>query len=228
MSKETKQLIRMGVIPDGNRRWAKSKNLPTLEGHEKGMKKVKEVGEWCKERRVFELTLYIFSTENWGRSNEEVNYLMDMFSELSSEESIKDFRDKKVRIRIAGRKDEKVSEDLRRSFEKIESATEEFSDLTINLAFNYGGRSEIVAAAKKVTEKGERLTEESLKKNLHIENYPDLIIRTGKEKRLSNFLLWQAAYSELYFSDTLWPDFSKEEFEKIIDDYESRERRFGK
>ncbi len=153
---------------------------------------------------------------------------MDMFSELSSEESIKDFRDKKVRIRIAGRKDEKVSEDLRRSFEKIESATEEFSDLTINLAFNYGGRSEIVAAAKKVTEKGERLTEESLKKNLHIENYPDLIIRTGKEKRLSNFLLWQAAYSELYFSDTLWPDFSKEEFEKIIDDYESRERRFGK
>ncbi len=225
---DKKKLKNLGIIPDGNRRWSRKRGLPTLSGHKKGAKKIKETVSWCRKLDIQKLTIYGFSTENWKRSAEEINYLMDIFFELGSDRYLKKLKEEGVKVRVVGEESKKIPEKTKKSFDKLERETENLSDFILNIAFNYGGRREIVRAVQKINDKDCRITEENIRKNLYVKNYPDLIIRTGKEKRLSNFLLWQSAYSELYFSESFWPDFSENEFKKIINNYENRSRRFGK
>ncbi|HOW13021.1 MAG TPA: polyprenyl diphosphate synthase [Candidatus Pacearchaeota archaeon] len=223
-----KTINHLGIIIDGNRRWAKKRGLPTFEGHKKGIDKVKKAIEWANKREIKNLTFFVFSTENWKRSKKEVDYLMKL-----AEEMIKDYEDtakkEKIRIRVIGQK-EKLPKSLQKEIEKVENSTKNNKKMTVNFALSYGGRNEIVEVIKKIIEKKiplEKINEKTISQNLWTTDL-DLLIRTGKEKRLSNFLLWQSAYSELYFSSKYWPDFTEKDLEKALNDYYSRQRRFGK
>ncbi|HOK00579.1 MAG TPA: polyprenyl diphosphate synthase [Candidatus Pacearchaeota archaeon] len=223
-----KTINHLGIIIDGNRRWAKKRGLPTFEGHKKGIDKVKKAIEWANKRGIKNLTFFVFSTENWKRSKKEVDYLMKL-----AEEMIKDYEDtakkEKIRIRVIGQK-EKLPKSLQKEIEKVENSTKNNKKMTVNFALSYGGRNEIVEVVKKIIEKKiplEKINEKTISQNLWTTDL-DLLIRTGKEKRLSNFLLWQSAYSELYFSSKYWPDFTEKDLEKALNDYYSRQRRFGK
>jgi len=223
-----KTINHLGIIIDGNRRWAKKRGLPTFEGHKKGIDKVKKAIEWANKRGIKNLTFFVFSTENWKRSKKEVDYLMKL-----AEEMIKDYEDtakkEKIRIRVIGQK-EKLPKSLQKEIEKVENSTKNNKRMTVNFALSYGGRNEIVEVVKKIIEKKiplEKINEKTISQNLWTTDL-DLLIRTGKEKRLSNFLLWQSAYSELYFSSKYWPDFTEKDLEKALNDYYSRQRRFGK
>ncbi len=221
-----KKIQSIGIIPDGNRRWAKSRGLPTIEGHRKGVLKLKEVGDWCIEKGVSTLTVFGFSSENKNRSKEEIDYLVKIISNYISDKNLKDFKKKGIRLNVAGDLNF-FPQKVRDAVKKAEDETKDNEEMQLNVALNYGGRSEIVSVAKKLLEKGIEFTEENFSKNLFIDTFPDLIIRTGKEVRISNFILWQAAYSELYFSDSYWPEFSKKEFEGALEYYAKKERRFG-
>jgi len=223
-----KTINHLGIIIDGNRRWAKKRGLPTFEGHKKGIDKVKKAIEWANKRGIKNLTFFVFSTENWKRSKKEVDYLMKL-----AEEMIKDYEDtakkEKIRIRVIGQK-EKLPKSLQKEIEKVENSTKNNKKMTVNFALSYGGRNEIVEVVKKIIEKKiplEKINEKTISQNLWTTDL-DLLIRTGKEKRLSNFLLWQSAYSELYFSSKYWPDFTEKDLEKALNNYYSRQRRFGK
>ena len=223
-----KTINHLGIIIDGNRRWAKKRGLPTFEGHKKGIDKVKKAIEWANKREIKNLTFFVFSTENWKRSKKEVDYLMKL-----AEEMIKDYEDtakkEKIRIRVIGKK-ERLPKSLQKEIEKVENSTKNNKKMTVNFALSYGGRNEIVEVIKKIIEKKiplEKINEKTISQNLWTTDL-DLLIRTGKEKRLSNFLLWQSAYSELYFSSKYWPDFTEKDLEKALNDYYSRQRRFGK
>jgi len=223
-----KTINHLGIIIDGNRRWAKKRGLPTFEGHKKGIDKVKKAIEWANKREIKNLTFFVFSTENWKRSKKEVDYLMKL-----AEEMIKDYEDtakkEKIRIRVIGKK-ERLPKSLQKEIEKVENSTKNNKRMTVNFALSYGGRNEIVEVIKKIIEKKiplEKINEKTISQNLWTTDL-DLLIRTGKEKRLSNFLLWQSAYSELYFSSKYWPDFTEKDLEKALNDYYSRQRRFGK
>lgn len=218
----------LGIILDGNRRWAKEHSLPTLEGHHKGFENVKLIIQAAQDRGIKTLTLFCFSTENWHRSKEEVDYLMDIFRKSLSDYFGK-FNEKNVKINILGQK-EKFARDIKDQIEKIESETKNNTGMTLNLALSYGGRAELVDAIKKIVKKGidpDKITEDTVKDNLWTSDV-DLIIRTGGEQRLSGFLLWQAAYSEFLFVKKYWPDFGENDLDAALAEYASRQRRFGK
>ena len=223
----------IGVIMDGNRRWAKEQGLPTLKGHKIGYKKVKELMQWAKEFGVSTVYLYAFSTENWHRSKEEVDYLMSIFSRAFSQDA-KDFIIEKIRVKFIGQI-ERFSPILRKSIQLLERTTKNFTGPTLVICLSYGGRAEILEAAKKISRDKTpaeilKFTEEDFSRFLWTAGLPDpqLVIRTSGEVRTSNFLPWQAAYSEWYFTKTYWPAFSKDEFEDILKDFSKREIRQGK
>jgi undecaprenyl diphosphate synthase len=231
MIKNIKQLNHIAVIMDGNRRWAKKNGKLKKEGHERGVNKLTEMVDWSLEYNIGYLTVFVFSNENWNREKQEIDDIMFIIEHYL--ECAKDkFSKKYVKVKIIGRKD-KNSQRLETKIQNIEEETKNNSVLQLNIAFNYGGRQEIIDAIKKIVKDGkkvEEIDEELFKKNLYYGNLidPDLIIRTAGEYRISNFLLWEMAYSEFYFADVFWPDFSKELFNEIINNFSKRERRYGK
>jgi len=222
----------LGIIMDGNRRWAKKKGLPTLEGHRRGAEKLKEVVRWCKKRGIKVLTVYAFSTENWNRLPEEINFLMWLLNKFLDKQ-IPELRKEKVKLKIIGQR-EKLPKFLQKNIEKAESLTSGFNDFILVLAISYGGKDEIVRAIKKAILgkkiKPAEITEEKIEICLDTADLPnlDLIIRTGGEQRISNFLIWQSAYAEFYFSSKYWPDFTEKDLDQALADFARRERRFGK
>jgi undecaprenyl diphosphate synthase len=220
----------VAIIMDGNGRWARKRNLPKIMGHRSGAKAVDTIIEACSRLGIKALTLYAFSTENWKRPKEEIDALMGLLKDMLRQNLDKIMKNN-MRFNVIGRIDELLPS-LRDMIKTAEEESSANTGMTLTLAINYGGRQEILDAARKIYASGKdisSLREEDFGKYLYTGDLPDpdLIIRTSGEMRLSNFLLWQAAYSELYVTDTLWPDFGKEELEKAIKEYEKRERRFG-
>ncbi len=218
----------VAIIMDGNGRWAKARGLPRTEGHREGLKTAKQIVLAAKNQNVKYLSLFTFSTENWKRTSEEVGFLMKLVSKYLLLE-LPFYREHKIRIVHSGSR-EKLPLEVIDALDKVLSETAAFQGMTVNLAINYGGRDELVRAIKKAAVANAKiLSEGDLKRYLDVPELPeaDLIIRTGGERRLSNFLLWQSAYSELYFSDTLWPDWTEDSFIRAIADFRGRERRYG-
>ena len=219
----------VGIILDGNRRWAKKRGLSQLIGHREGLLNTyKMIAKHAQKRGVRHLVVYMFSTENWNRSEEEVAYLMDLFRE-SAKEHIKELLAENIRVRFIGQR-ERFAPDLQKLMDTVEADSAEKTGMTAWIALSYGGRAEIIAAAQVLAKQSLPITEESLRKHMWSADMPDpdIIVRTSGEKRLSGFLLWQSTYSELFFTDTLWPDFTKEEFDAILAEFALRERRNGK
>jgi undecaprenyl diphosphate synthase len=214
----------VAIITDGNGRWAKSRGLPVLAGHEAGADTVKARLRDAVDLGLKELTVYSFSTENWGRSGDEVTALMEMFGRRIEGET-PELNAEGVRMRFIGRRLDPVPPELIERMEWAEAETRDNSRITLFVAFNYGGRAEIVDAARTFTGGDE----EEFRKHLYAPDMhdPDLIIRTSGELRLSNYLMWQSAYSELIFRDELWPDFSRAAFEASLEEFAARGRRFG-
>ncbi len=223
------------LFPDGNRRWAKKRGLPTIEGHRRGYENLIKFCEWCKKRGVKIITAFGFSTENWKRSQEEVSYLIKLLEEkllFLNKKYFEKIQKEKIRITVIGQK-EKLPEPLQKIIKKTEEITKNNKEFFLNLAISYGGRWDIIQAVQKIIKdkiSPEQINESFFKTYLSTANLPDpdLILRVGGEKRLSNFLLWQAAHSELYFSEKLWPDFNEKDLDKALEDYCQRQRRFGK
>ncbi len=215
----------LGFIVDGNRRWARERGLPTLEGHRRGIALVEDIAHECFDRGVKFASFYIFSTENWDRSEEEVSYLMDLVNKCLKKFSKKCI-EKNVRIAILGTK-ERLSEKLIKAVEEAERLTEKCTGAVLALCFNYGGKKEIEDAVAKID--GE-VTVEKIEQNLYHPEVPpiDMVIRTSGEQRISGFMLWRMAYSEMLFLDKKWPDMTKEDVGLILEDFARRNRRFGK
>lgn len=221
--------MHLGIILDGNRRWAKERHLPAIVGHKKGKETAEKVIEWCRKKGVKTLSLFVFSTENWQRSKREVDFLLKLLEEAMSPKSLEKFNKNGIRIKMIGLRNN-FPASLKKKIEEAENSTKNNKAMTVNFALSYGGRAEIVEAVKKIIEKGikpESLTEEMVGDFLWTSDV-DLIIRTGKEQRLSNFLIWQAAYSEFYFSPKYWPDFSEKDLDEALEEFSRRQRRFGK
>ncbi len=220
-------LIHVAIIMDGNGRWAESRGLPRTEGHRVGVKVVREIVEASVERGIGYLTLFAFSTENWKRSKEEVNFLFSLFTDAVTE-YIPDLKRNSVKLNFIG-DIEGLPYFLRQSLSYALNETKTGSKLLLTVALNYGGRREIIEAVKKALNSKIDIDEESFKQFLYTKDIkdPDILIRTSGEMRISNFLLYQIAYTELFFTKTLWPDFTKEEYFKILDEFSKRERRFG-
>ena len=221
----------VAIIMDGNGRWAKKRRLPRLAGHEAGGKNIHPVVQIFADYGVRYLTLYAFSTENWSRPRVEVTGLLGLLSKKIDQET-QAFHRENIRLAHLGRLD-RLSLKLREKVKAAVELTKNNTGLTLCLAFDYGSRDEIVQAAKRIANtgiRGDSIDESVFARYLHCPDIPDpdLIIRTAGESRLSNFLLWQAAYSELYFTPVLWPDFDHEEVEKALFEYKHRQRRFGK
>jgi undecaprenyl diphosphate synthase len=215
---------------DGNGRWAESRGLPVAEGHRAGTKALRRTVEAAIDLGIESLTVYAFSTENWARPPDEVDALMEIFHETIDRE-LPDLCKQGVRTRFIGRRD-RAPDELRRRMDELETETAANSRLELWIAFDYGGRAEIVDAARRLVEDGvaaEAVDEEALGRRLYAPELPDpdLLIRTSGELRVSNFLLWQLAYAELVFVDTLWPDFGDEDLRTALDQYARRRRRFG-
>lgn len=223
----------IAIIMDGNGRWAKKRFLPRFMGHQKGVKNVKKIVSHCAELGIESLTLFAFSTENWKRPREEVSQLMQLFLSALQRE-VKKLNENNVRLKVVGDTQGFAPEIVEHIY-KAESQTANNTGLQLNVAANYGGRWDIVQAVKKWQQANpealvEDLTEEMLGQFVCLADQPepDLLIRTGGEQRISNFLIWQCAYTELYFTEILWPNFSEKELDKAIESYAQRERRFGK
>ncbi|HYN87596.1 MAG TPA: polyprenyl diphosphate synthase [Ardenticatenaceae bacterium] len=221
----------VAIIMDGNGRWARQRGLPRLAGHRAGTENLRRILEACVEFGIRELTIYAFSTENWKRPVQEVTGLLSIFERVIDRE-LDELNKQGVQLRHIGRK-EGLRPDLLKKVERAEELTRSNRRLILNGAFNYGGRAESLDAARQLLRSGidpETLDEATFHRHLYTSASPDpdLIIRTGGEHRLSNFLLWQAAYSEIYSTPAYWPDFDKEELRKAILEYERRERRFGR
>lgn len=218
----------IAIIMDGNGRWAQARGKKRVFGHKAGMERAREMAETCGELGVKYLTLFAFSSENWNRPPEEVSFLMDLFATSLKNES-KKLNKNNVQLKVIGDKDG-FDKGLQKAIDKAEALTADNDGLVLNIAANYGGRWDILQAGQKLLNSDQEVTEDNLSKLLATGEAPepDLLIRTGGEKRISNFLLWQAAYSELYFSDALWPDFDSEHLKLALADYAQRQRRFGK
>lgn len=219
------------LFPDGNRRWAQKRGLPILIGHYKGYKNIINFCKWCKARGIKVLTAFGFSTENWNRSKKEVDYLMKLF-ENGLSEYLKKYQKEDVRIKIIGQK-ERLPESLQRIIKQVEAASADNKKLQLNLAVSYGGRWDILQAVQKIIKKklpARKITEDLFESFLSTAGLPcpNLVIRAGGEERLSNFVLWQAAYSELYFSKKLWPAFTEKDLDEALEEYARRQKRFGK
>ncbi len=221
----------LGLILDGNRRWARERGLPVMEGHRRGYFTLKDVALEALEQGVEYLSAYVFSTENWNRNQGEVDYLMKLVLWIMKNE-VEEFHRRNIRLRVVG-SEERLSSELLEAIRAAENKTRNNTGGTLLLCFNYGGQQEIADAMKKIVEAGTPaadVTPELIGRHLYAPGVPpvDLIIRTSGEQRLSNFLLWQGAYSELMFTDTYWPDFSKHELEAMFIQYSHRQRRHGK
>jgi undecaprenyl diphosphate synthase len=222
----------IAIIMDGNGRWAQKRGLPRLEGHFAGVGAVRRIVEACRDLGIPYLTLYTFSTENWRRPKEEVEGLMMLLREQLRFQT-PELKEKGVRVIVIGKREELPLE-LQEEIKRSEEETAQNKDLHLILAINYGGRAEIVQACKSIIEKVKRgeiedVDESSFSSYLYTKDIPDpdLLIRTAGEQRVSNFLLWQIAYTEFYVTETLWPDFTKEDLIKAIEDYKRRKRKFG-
>lgn len=227
----------VGIIMDGNGRWAKQRNLPRYKGHIEGAKTFRRIGEFAAELGVKCMTFYAFSTENWKRPQEEVDAIMQLFREylMEAEDRKEENKEKGIALRFIG--DRKgIPEDIQAIMERIENESQYETKVILNLAINYGGRHEIVQGVQEIARKvqlgeisPEDISEEMMSAHLYTRNHPDpdLIIRPSGECRLSNFLTWQSAYSELWFSNVLWPDFTEENLIEALRDFEKRNRRFG-
>jgi undecaprenyl diphosphate synthase len=220
----------VAIVMDGNGRWAKRRFMPRFFGHKQGVDALVRAVRACADRGIEYLTVFAFSSENWKRSADEVSGLMGLVLVAVSKYLMK-LADEGVRIRIVGDRDA-VSDKVREAWDHAESMTAHNSRITLSVAFNYGGRWDIVQAARRALADGvtaDRLDEDALARRMamHYAPDPDLFIRTGGEVRISNFLLWQVAYSELYFTDCLWPDFGAEQIDAALASYRERERRFG-
>ena len=218
----------IALVMDGNGRWASQRYLPRVAGHRQGVEALRRCVRACADRGVKVLTVFAFSSENWNRPNEEVSGLMELLA-LALSREVQPLNESGVRICFVGDRS-RMSDKVRSGFTKAESDTVANSRITLNVCFNYGGRWDIAQAASKLVANGHEITEESLDKAMALSHVPDpdLVIRTGGEFRMSNFLLWQSAYSELYFSDKLWPDFDEGALDAAIAAFAARERRFGK
>ena len=234
-NKETQKLQHIAIIMDGNGRWAAKRGMPRSLGHKKGAERVKEVVQAAGELGVKYLTLYAFSTENWQRSPDEVNDLMDLLRQYLKGE-LAELQKNGVRIVFIGER-EMLPADIRASMRRLENDTNKNDKLTVCIALSYGSRQEILQAVKKIATlakrgdiKPDEIDDKMFSDMLYTQGIPDpdLLIRTSGEQRLSNYLLWQLAYAEFYFSEVLWPDFDRTELEKIIENFNKRERRYGK
>ena len=217
----------VAIIMDGNGRWAAARSLTVAEGHRAGSRALRPVVETAIDAGVESLAVYAFSTENWARSGDEVSALMEIFGETIDRELL-DLAEQGVHTQFVGRRD-RAPDWLQAKMRELEEATAGETRLSLWIAFDYGGRAELVEAARRIAESGEEVDEENFARHLYAPEMPDpdLVIRTSGELRVSNFLLWQSAYAEFVFTDTLWPDFGPDEFRAAIEDYASRRRRFG-
>jgi undecaprenyl diphosphate synthase len=218
----------IAIVMDGNGRWANRRFLPRVAGHKQGVDALHECVKACAERGVKVLTVFAFSSENWERPAEEVSGLMELLAKALAREVTQLSKDG-VQIHFVGER-ASLSDSLKRGLEQAENETSDNSKLIFNICFNYGGRWDIAQAAAKLVAEGKEISVKTVSSKMSLAHVadPDLVIRTGGEQRLSNFLLWQAAYSELYFCDTLWPDFDASALDTAIDEFNQRERRFGK
>ena len=217
----------IAIIMDGNGRWAKKRGLPRTAGHKVGAETLRKIALYCKSLGVEYLTVYAFSTENWKRPADEVSTIMGLLEQYLHE-AIDTMEKDHIRLRFFG--DMSVlSPELQALAHRTDDISAHYDGFQANICLNYGGRAELLRAAQRCAERGLDWTEENLSANMYSAGIPDpeLVIRPGGEMRLSNFLLWQCAYSELYFCDTLWPDFTRQELDKAIIDYQRRDRRFG-
>lgn len=222
--------IHIGIIMDGNGRWAKQKGLIRTKGHEEGLKKAKLIAKVASNIGIKYLTLYVFSTENWKRTQQEVGFLMNLIHSHLKQE-LKFYSDNKIRVKLLGNM-EGLPKNIQEDILETEEETKDFDGLTICLAINYGGRDELVRSVKKIIDKqlpAKSISEKDISENFDIPDLPDvdLLIRTGGELRLSNFLIWHASYAELIFTKTLWPDYNEDEFYDNILEFQKRTRRFG-
>lgn len=227
----------VGVIMDGNGRWAKKRGLSRSEGHIEGAKTFRRIGEYAGDLGIKNISFYAFSTENWARPQNEVNAIMQLFYDYLEEarERLDENKEKGIRLRFLGDRTV-LSPELQYMMDYIEDETKEMTKINLNIAVNYGGRQEILHSVKKIAQRvknGELLPEEisldDMQNGLYTLEQPpvDLIIRPSGEQRLSNFLLWQSAYAEFWYSDVLWPDFTEKDFDEALKAYEKRNRRFG-
>ena len=218
--------MHLAIIMDGNGRWAKKRGLKRIEGHKKGAEVVKEITTYCANNPEIEiLTLYAFSTENWKRPKMEVDFLMKLLDNWLQKE-LETYIKNDVKFEVIG-DISKFSDKLKKRIKYTKEVTKNNKKLTQILALNYGARDEITRAVKKLITNNEEITQENIQKYLDLSRDVDLLIRTSGEIRVSNFLLWQIAYAEMFFTKTLWPDFTSKELEKIIENFKKRERRFG-
>lgn len=235
--KDIKEIVKntnlkhIAIIMDGNRRWAKEKHLPSAMGHQKGVDSLRSTMRLFDRFGIKYLTVYAFSTENWNRKKEEVEFLMGLLAKTLLNE-LDDMHKENVRIRFLGDLT-KLSKNLVDIVKNAENKTKDNTGVNLNIAFNYGSRDEITNALKAIVQEGlksEDITEETVSNHLYTKDIPDpdLLIRTGGEKRISNYLLWQLAYSEIYVTDAYWPEFDENELSKAIVEFEHRNRRFGK
>ena len=229
-----KKLNHLAIIMDGNNRWAKNKGLPSREGHKVGVKKARLAVEYALEKKIDYLTLFAFSTENWLRDELEVKDLINLFFQ-ALEEQTPELIEEKVKLNFIG-DISRFSKKLINQIERSKKQTQDYRpDLNLIIAASYGGKWDIINAVKEFLKENKndaqkkKITEASVQKHLQTNNFPDpdLIIRSGGEKRLSNFYLWQSSYSELYFSNKYWPDFNKNDLDKALDDYFNRKRKYG-
>lgn len=227
----------IAFIMDGNGRWAKQRGLPRSEGHKQGAKTFRRITEYCADIGIKYVTFYAFSTENWNRPKEEVQALMKLFKEylLEADDRERENDIRQSRIRFIGER-EGIPKDLLKLIDTAERKSKKYNKITVNIALNYGGRAEITHAVKAIAEKVQRgemslsdITEQTVSDNIYTAGQPDpdIIVRPSGEYRLSNFLQWQSAYSEFWYSDILWPDFTEENVNDIIRDFQKRNRRFG-
>ncbi len=227
----TPPLSHLALIMDGNRRYARERGLPTLEGHRAGYKTVKELGDWCLARGLEIVTIWAFSSENWKRAEEEVGYLMDLL-EWSLRNDVDEFHQKGIRLKVIGQR-ERLRPSIVEGINNAEERTKNNTRMTLVIALNYGGRTEIVDAVKHLIQTGvsvQEVDEAKVSSAMYWPDMPepDLIIRTSGEERLSGFLLWQAPYAELFWCKKNWPDFSEQDLDTALEDYTNRQRRYGK
>ena len=228
---KTTNLKHIAIIMDGNRRWAKEKLLPSAMGHQKGVDSLRRTMRLFDEFGIKYLTVYAFSTENWNRKKEEVEFLMGLLAQTLLNE-LDDMHKENVKIKFLG-DISRLNKNLIKIVHNAEEKTKNNTGVNLNIAFNYGARDEIVNAVKSIINEGinpENITEQTISQHLYTKNIPDpdLLIRTGGEKRISNYLLWQLAYSEIYVTNTYWPEFGRTELMNAIIEFEKRNRRFGK
>lgn len=221
-------LTHLGIIADGNRRWAKANGLPTIEGHKKGLDTIKLLVNAADKAGISYITFYVFSTENWGRSADEVSYIMKL-AENRILKYAEELAENNARMLILGARD-KISAGLNKSLDKAEEITKDCTGITVCFCFNYGGEKEIADAANAAVVNGEEITPETIRSHLYHPEVPDIdmVVRTSGEERISGFMLWRSSYAEFLFIKKYFPEMTKEDVDGIVEEYDKRNRRFGK